>query len=265
MKTGLAYIAGFLSVQVHLLRFGILEISALQAYYILVGFWFLLCIAPALATILALEYALSPSDSRRVRVLVVLTGGTIAAAAIAGGSRFAAHQMILNFNAYPYPSWYAVANLANMNFSLVLVWVLSFAYSRFTGSKRTARKIGAAAGAIALSSAIIFFGRTIYPALDHGVGGGAPQFVEIMEDNGHRRIAMQIHAGENYLYLLELTALPAKFESRLAITQFTTDSGGPVFRALADNQILKLRNSRIDIVRIFGLSQRGTIGSYLGK
>jgi hypothetical protein len=260
---GVAYAIGFFAVQVHLLRFGILDISPLQAYYLLVGLWFLLCISPALVVIGAAEYLLSSVDSIRVKLIVLLIGTTIIVASVGAAAQLSAHKMVLNFNAYPYAYWYTYWNLTVMNLHLISVWLLCFAYSRLRAFKRSTRKVAAIVGAIVVANAVIFFGRTVYPALDRGVGGGAPQFVQVTETNNKRHVALQVYAGEDHLYLLELAGFPPGFENRSAMTQFAVDSKGPVYKALVDNQVLKLNNNQVRSVRMHGLKQKEDIDKYL--
>src|SRR6476469_7547229 len=103
---GVVYFVGFLSVQVHLLRFGILEISPLQAYYLIVGLWFLLCISPAIAIVGVAEYFLKPCDSKRGRLIVLAVASAVLGGMIVSTIRFSLSGLILNYNAYPYPWWY---------------------------------------------------------------------------------------------------------------------------------------------------------------
>ncbi|HSS49562.1 MAG TPA: hypothetical protein VLX28_11520 [Thermoanaerobaculia bacterium] len=265
MLFGSIYVVGFLAVQVHLLRFGILEISPLQAYYFIVGLWFLLCISPAIAVILAAEYLVSSYDSQRGRLIVLIAGGSLSITTIASIARFSAPGTILNFNTYPYPSWYLFWNFALMNVSLILVWVLCFLGARHASFRRVMQKVAAIAATVMLADSVVFFGRTIYPALDRGIGGGSSQFTVVTCRDGKSFFALQVYAREKSLYLLELSALPAQFASRSARTQFVADSKGPVYKALADNQVIRMGNDQVSNVRILGLSQKAELDRYLKK
>ena len=68
---------------------------------------------------------------------------------------------------------------------------------------------------------IIFFSRTIYPAIDVAVGGGAPRLATLVDLQGNSRTAIVLHQSPQGLYFYNLRCgkvIPASVFDRDALT-----------------------------------------------
>jgi hypothetical protein len=110
----------------------------------------------------------------------------------------------------------------------------------------------------------VFFGRSTYPALDRGVGGGAPQFALLgTEGLGAQRILL-VHSGAEFIYFLELADFPFKGDARpQPLRQYTLNRSGPVYCALVKNEVVKLPATAVKRITTIGFSQRCNIEKYL--
>ena len=100
------YGIGLVAVQSHLLRFGILDIPAIDVYYLLVGLWVLACILPSVAVPIVVECSRwrteRCTEHRFVKVAVLSVTLGILVSITFLLIRFNSDQLLFNFNAYPY-------------------------------------------------------------------------------------------------------------------------------------------------------------------
>jgi hypothetical protein len=256
------YALGIVAVQIHLLRFGILDITAIDVYYFLVGAWVLMSLLPCAALLLFIEFFLF--GHRSVYAKTVSIGLAVGLFCfIIGLIQYRAHQYVLNFNSYPYPKWYVYWNIIGVNLTLLLIWLIIVRVRNTGCPPSRARSVGLGLSMFAVFVFAVFFGRTIYPALDRGVGGGAPQFARLsLSENGQKPV-MLVHVSDSYVYFMELSAFPADLESRGPSRQYATDRSGPVYHALARNFVTRISNDKIYRLDIIGFNQRAIIERYL--
>ena len=258
------YALGIVAVQIHLLRFGILDITAIDIYYFLVGSWVLMSLLPCGVLLLVTEFVLFGKSSAYTKLISIgLTVGLLCFSAWI--VQYRAHQYVLNFNTYPYPKWYVYWNFTAVNLVLLLIWLILLRARKLGCSPLTARAVGLGLSSLAVLIFSVFFGRTIYPALDKGVGGGASQFAWLWLSigDGVRKPVMLVHVSDSYVYFMELTAFPQDIESREPSEQYAKDCSGPVYRALARNSVTRISHDKVDGIDMIGFNQKKIIDRYL--
>lgn len=256
------YALGIVAVQIHLLRFGILDITAIDIYYFLVGIWVLISLLPCAILLLLAEFSLFGKGSAYTKLISIgLAVGFLCFAVWI--IQYRAHQYILNFNSYPYPKWYVYWNFTVINLVLLSIWLILVRARKMGCPPSTARAAGIGLSSFAVLIFAIFFGRTIYPALDRGVGGGAPQFARLSLGDGENKPVMLVHVSDSYIYFMELSAFPRDLESRKPGRQYVEDRSGPVYRALAKNFVARISHDKVDRIDMIGFNQKDIIERYL--
>ncbi len=252
------YAIGLCSTHAQLMRYGIVEIAPLELSYVIVATHVLLSVVPAIWLIVLLEARLS--NRLMPRQVAVAAGGMIPVALVLVilAWRFELAKLLFNFIAYPYPRWYIPMNLLWGNALLFFSWILLLVAAR----KRLLPSRYCGYGlAVPLLLYAVVFGRTILPAIDRAVGGGAPECVEVL--NGATTVkALLVHQSATSLYLLPLEKFPSSRASRLTSL---VGAAGPVRQAYERNRVLVLPSDSVQSISYVNLSYFNSIVRYLDK
>ena len=256
------YALGIVAVQIHLLRFGILDITAVDIYYFVVGIWVLLCMIPCAVVLLLCEFLLFRDGSVGTKVVSLSLAAGLACF-LTWLLQYRAHQYVLNFNAYPFPKWYVYWNFTAANLALFLVWLVLVRARKMGSPPSIVRAVGLGLSSFVILTFAVFFGRTVYPALDRGVGGGAPQFALLSLETGKQKPVMLVHVSDAYIYFMELSTFPGDLELREPSRQYVTDRSGPVYGALIRNSIARIPHEGVKRIDLVGFNQKAIIERYL--
>jgi hypothetical protein len=214
-------------------------------------------VTPAMMIALAGEAFLFPHAPRGTRALTVLGGILVSWAASIWSYRFHTSAFVFDLRAYPYPTSYLVTNLIIGNLIILMVWVF-FVLLKRTGFPHRPVMIaaGISTGLFVLMHAVVF-GRTIYPAISGGFGGGAPVLAQVTV-NGSSINGLLVHTSSDAVYLLRLDAIPRNFRTARK-TRFARDTTSEVFLAFARNVVTVIPTGHIDRLVLFGRDQTANL------
>lgn len=253
------YVLGLIAIQAHLLRYGILDLFLIRVHYIVIGFYVLATILPALT------FAAIFECRRHLPHLSELTLGLAAVVLIVFGIwwwRFDLPSHVVDFGFYPYPRSYVLWNILWANLAILLVWSCASWLVRSGYPRRALRSVALIALAIVVVAYAFLFGRTIYPALSTGIGGGSPQFVVARTAAGGINCTAVHYNAEN-LYCIQLDSIPEAVRTRNWSDQLVGDTTSPIFRALLRNELLIVPVAKIEWIRIYSIMPAATIRRYL--
>jgi hypothetical protein len=256
------YAFGVLAVQVHLLRYGILDLSLLHVRYFVVGLWFIFTLTPAILLILLTELRLANAARRSVILELTVTLGIALVTIFVNAWLYPLKEFVFDFNAYPYPKWYILLNVAWFNAAPITAWLIGVIVRWRGASLRTSRLVGSSTAIVLLLACDVFFGRTVYSALARGVGGGAPQFARICTESGNLECLL-IHQSGDAFFLIGLAAHPVEIERRRPSDQLSVLSSSPVRPALTKNELIMLPNDKVKQVTIYGFSAEAALNQHL--
>lgn len=256
------YLLGLVIAQTHLLRYGISEISPLQIQYVLIGSLMVSTLIPAVLIILTAELLISRVFALKERLMLLTMLLLLVVIAVGLFIRYDPLRLILNMRSYGYPRWYLLNNLIVGNLQLLLIWALLLGLKYFGTSKFILRGALYVLTAVFLLSYATFYGRTVYPALDQGAWGAAPQFAEIVY-GGNRISCLLLHRSSSGIYYLNLKQIPDDLEKSNSLHQYTVIPDNPVRQAVLENQVNFLPLSKLEQLKIYGLNQRELYLRYL--
>lgn len=248
------YLLGLVVVQTHLLSYGISEISPLQIYYALVGSLLIVTLLPAILTMFIAELWLL---SNLKRVQKVVTAGLILFVALMALSfilRFNSFKFVVNIRSYPYPRAYPINNIIVANAYLVTSYILLFLIRYLSGSTPILRAVQLIILVSILFWYAVFFGRTVYPAIDQGAWGAAPQFAELVS-GGVATPCLVLHRSPTGIYFIVLKQIPDDLEGSDPFRQYTAIPDSPVRRAVFENHVSFIPIEKIDQLQIYGLNK----------
>jgi hypothetical protein len=113
-----------------------------------------------------------------------------------------------------------------------------------------------------IATHVVFFGRTVFPALSRGVGGGAPQLARV-RTGGATFDCILIHESSTALYVMRLQRPVPEARLRRPLDQIATDKTSPIRQALARNEVMLIPNSRVEEVVLYGFDQGANLTRYL--
>jgi hypothetical protein len=259
---GVLYLLGLIAFQVHLLRFGILDLSLLQTRYLVVGIWVLLTVSPAAVLVALGELRLANRIERTTCFLLGVIAAAIGVSLLVLYSRFPDVAQVFDFRFYGYPRWYVISNITSTNIQLCMVWICLCIARRLGASRNTISWVGSVLLALIIITHVVFFGRTVFPALSRGVGGGAPQLARV-QVGGVSIDCILIHESATALYVMRLQR--PVLEARLSrpLDQLAADKASPIRRALEQNEVMLIPSGKVDQVTLYGFDQTATLTRYL--
>lgn len=256
------YILGLLSVQAHLLRYGIFDASLLEFYYIVVGGWLVISLLPAALVVGFLAAAFGRKRQagtrgrhRRRRPATVLGGLAIAFLIGLWAFNYSALSLAVNLNCYPFPIDYLRFNLVCANTFLIVIGALAILLSRDPTRRREVTVISLVFLLVFFAVYGLIFGRTIYPAIDPGFGGGAPQLGTISLGGEEPIPVILLFSSKTGRYFLKLERLPEKVADRDGYYYYLDREDSPVFKATFYGPVHFAPNARVTAITIFAPKQ----------
>lgn len=251
-----------IATQAHQLRYGIFELPAIEFHYFLVGTIFLATFGPSIVVITCSEILLCSSISRYAKLSSVSIAILLLSVLPVWIYRFDVLDLTLDLACYPYPASYIAGNITSQNLTAVLLYIVLVLLKRAGFSKAVVDKLDFSVAVFLLSSLAFLFGRTIYSALPHALGGGAPVFAEL-RTQGNEIPGILITRNKAGAYLLRLESFPTDVSLRSPRTQYTLEPTTSVYKALAKNEVIFVASSKIDLLRVIGPDQTSRFEKYL--
>jgi hypothetical protein len=262
--TGLLYLLGLISFQTHLLRFGILDLSLLQSRYLVVGAWVLVSLFPAASLIALFELRMTGRIERATYSALVIIVPMIGVLLMVWYWRFPDTAQVFDFRFYGYPRWYAVSNVLLSNGQLLLTWSLLVLGRRSGVSRNGIVWVGTVLFVMVIVMHAVLFGRTVFPALSRGIGGGAAQLARLRIDE-HDMICLLIHEGADAVYVMRLQRDVPEARLRRPFDQLASDPASPIREALERNEVTVIPNGRMAYLTLYGFDQKASLSRYLDK
>lgn len=259
------YLIGFIVVHIHLLRFGIFEISAINLFYLLVGCLTLAALIPSFTVIMILEFYiyLVPSEHKGSLKKKIVEGAfivifiiTLAMIIILSVKKHENWRYIFNFNLYLYPKYYVVWNITVYNVELFLIWCFLLIIKRKNVLMEHLKYLAYGFLFIFFVNYSVYFGRTIYPVIHSGIGGGSPIASKITLNEEITYSSFILHRNAIGIYFYEANSLSLNIAELDPLEQYALDINSNFHKLAIENNVVFIPNAEIKKIVLFGESQK---------